>query len=871
MSKRISAVVKRMLDQVESRVSAEARLLVAPMLDAVGAEDLTELTPDELARSVELVTGLLKHRVKRLPIVDIENADTDSGTARSLMTVVSRDKPFLFSSIMAELNAHGVDVVMAAHPVLTLEESESGLALSAPNLPGKTHKISIIHVVLDDLKKDNTADLQAGLNRVINHVSHATEDWPSMVDRLNEIVAEWRDGVLPAKRGDVNEAIGFLEWLRDDNFVLLGMREFDFSGGEKRGKLVRADKQPLGILRDENLRVLIHDGQPVTTTPQVREFLTGRNLLLVAKANSKSIVHRRTYLDYIGIKLFDGKGKVLGELRLVGLFTQTAYTRSIFEVPFIRSKATSVIDRFDFEAGGHAAKALINVLETYPRDELFQIDVPQLARNCEAIIALEQRPRVRVLSRIDPFDRFVSVLVYVARDKYTSGLRAKIGMLLASEFDGHVSAFYPAFFENGITRVHFIIGRSKGQTPKPSPASLEDAIDKITKSWEDQLFDFISTQGDIADAPMLDDFEFTAGYKQTVAAPRAFRDLSYFGKVSSENPLAVDFYRDAGESENEASLRVFHRGEPVILSKRVPLLENLGLQVVRENTYCVNHSGKPIWLHDMQLRSRDGSAVPLDDDGQLFETAFTSVWSGAVDNDPFNALILKAGLSCQQTSIIRAIGRYLKQAGSQFSQAYMAATLSANVEFTKRLFELFQLRFNPASNVLYADANERHSVSKLIEKKLDALLLKVESIDEDKILRNFKAVLDAMLRTNYFALATSAADAALSFKLDPKKLDFLPEPRPYREIFVYDTRVEGVHLRFGPVARGGLRWSDRAEDYRTEVLGLVKAQQVKNAVIVPVGAKGGFFPKQLPTNATRDEFNEAGRQAYIIFISSLLS
>ncbi|MEO1747615.1 MAG: NAD-glutamate dehydrogenase domain-containing protein, partial [Pseudomonadota bacterium] len=670
----------------------------------------------------------------------------------------------------------------------------------------------------------------------------------------------------------VQEAIKFLNWLHDNNFTFLGMRDYDFVGGQQRGKLQRADAPALGILSDPDIRILRRGNEALTTTPQIRAFLNSRDVLIVTKANMRSRVHRRAYLDYIGVKRYDAKGKLIGELRIVGLFTSTAYTRSVKAIPYLRSKIETVLSRSRHEPGSHSGKALLNALETYPRDELFQISVSDLSRQAEAIIALNDRPRVRVLSRPDPFDRFVSLLVYVPRERYSSVNRAKISQRLAELFDGRVSAYYPAFPEGVLARLHLIVGRSGGETPVVSMTKLEAEVSEIIMSWHDKAIREIHRkQNEDATAwvAAFSELDYPETYRDAVSEDQAVLDLNFLNSISADRPMDVDFHRRGITDNKKAALRIYHHDTPVALSERVPILENMGFKVISEQTFKVGRSTADtcLFVHDMEIESAGGRDINMEDESELFERAFLNIWRKDIANDPFNGLVLAAGMDATRVRLFRAYGAYIKQLGTKFSQSYMARTLARHPAIAKKLIAFFDARFDPSG-----DVDERPKRQADIEAKILSALQHVESIDEDVIIRTFVDIMKATLRTNAFNFDDGTDKrATLAFKIAPREIAFAPNPKPYREIFVFGPTVEGVHLRFGPIARGGLRWSDRAEDYRTEVLGLVKAQQVKNAVIVPVGAKGGFYPKSLPPRSDRDAWFNAGKQAYITFISSLLS
>jgi glutamate dehydrogenase len=869
MKRHISAV----LGEFETPDNRLQQLTEGLLMDAQ-PEDLALIQPGDIAAGIIKTAAALANHNRGGSIVQVVPLENRNW---SVASVINENMPFLFDSVLGEINEISHNVGLVVHPILDVKHDGSAFELVDKSRPGlareETIRTSVIHVMITDMSAEQASELEASLIDIIGQVKAAVRDWRPMLSRLDIMMQDLQTGILPVRKADANEALAFLEWLRDDNFTLLGIREYDYKGGATRGQLTRADLPGLGILSDPDVRVMRRGDEPVTTTPEIRAFLNSRNILIVAKANIKSKVHRRSYMDYVGIKKYDEKGKLSGELRIVGLFTSTAYTRSVTRIPYIRSKTEAVIKRSEYEPDSHSGKTLLNVLESYPRDELFQIDVPALTRNALTIAALADRPRVRVLSRLDPFDRFVSVIVFIPRDRYNSSVREKIGAYLAIAYKGHVSAYYPAFPEGALARVHFIIGRREGKTPTPTQASLEADILAITRTWEDHFREALMSESVSSEARALAAVAFPETYRDTVEPEQAVHDLERIARLSALNPIDVDFFRPAGTSGKEAGLRIYHYGSPVALSERVPILENMGFRVISELTYAIdvsNKLGNLVWLHEMKLQSRSGKLVPMDDAGVIFENAFISVWNGESDNDAYGGLVLAAGLTSRQVTVIRAYGRYLRQAGTTYGQNYMAEALIRHPLLVRQLYDLFEARFDP---VRHADpAEDTEVTAKHIKAAIADQLADVPSIDDDRILRNILTVIDATLRTNYFNHGPNGEPrTSLAFKLNPRAIPDLPDPKPYREIFVFGPEVEGVHLRFGPVARGGLRWSDRAQDYRTEVLGLVKAQQVKNAVIVPVGAKGGFFPKKLPENGNRDEIFQAGRAAYITFISTLLS
>ncbi|MDK1375988.1 MULTISPECIES: NAD-glutamate dehydrogenase [unclassified Sinorhizobium] len=848
-----------------SKIGAEA---LAPEILFGGAsnDDLDLYTADMLALTAAHARKELARWDGGKPQVSVETVPgvAPGGTDVSIIAVTERNMPFLYDSVMGEVTSTHRDIHLAIHPILVMEPGKPIKPFDPDEESDPAHRVSHIQIHLNKLAPLEARSLSKRIAEVLEQVHQAVHDWPAMTALLNQAMQELEDYNASRKKSDRDEALAFLRWLRDNNFTFLGMREYTYSGKGEKAKVERGKGRGLGLLSNPDVRVLRQGKDAVLTTPEILAFLEGPEFLIVTKANVKSVVHRRAYMDYIGIKRFDASGNVVGELRIVGLFTSTAYTRQASEIPLLRHKIEKIIDYFGYDPQSHSGKMLANTLESYPRDDLFQIDVGLLAAFCEQINELSDRPRIRVLPRIDHFDRFVSILVFVPREQYDSDVREKIGNYLKTAYDGRVSAYYPAFPEGGLARVHFIIGRYAGKTPRVPQAKLEEAVRSIVTRWTDR-FNLLARK---------DGVEISVGeaYQAAFTPAEAYDDLHDIAACKADDPIRISFYHKQKERPDTLELKIFHAEDPVSLSRRVPLLENLGFRVISEQTYDIGVSShteeqRHVVLHDMELVHRDGHALNLAKTGPALEEAFLAAWNGTTEDDTFNRLILLAGLTAREVTVLRAYARYLRQAGITYSQGYIADTLNKYPAIAADIFRLFATRMDPKTEVK-ARTKKSNALLSAIEEALSA----VPSLDEDQILRRYVNVIQSTLRTNYFQRdADGKPRAVLAFKLDPKQLDGLPEPRPFREIFVYGTEVEGVHLRFGKVARGGLRWSDRAQDYRTEVLGLVKAQQVKNAVIVPVGAKGGFYPKQLPIGGTRDEIFKAGTEAYKTYIRTLLS
>jgi glutamate dehydrogenase len=855
-------------------------------------EDLMRYDPRQLAELAANAWSLLAVRKPGVPKIRLDTPGAH-GHERprndSVLEIVNDDMPFLVDSVLAELAERGIEVRFVVHPVLTVVRDEAGrlTAFKGVKPAAGALRESVIYIHLERIDEEaRRAEIVEAIERVLADVRVCVQDWRAMTTRVADVIAELKANPPPLPTPEIAEAIAFLEWLADNNFTFLGIRNYKFTAGEDA--LEPIFESGLGILRARDMRVLQRWNQPLVITPEMRALLKQPTLLIVTKAAVRSRVHRRVYMDYVGVKRFDRDGKLVGEFRIVGLFTSTAYTRSTRSIPYLRRKVDAVVARAGFDPDGHSGKALVNVLENYPRDELFQLDEDTLYHFALAVLQLDERPRVRVLPRRDRFDRFVSVLVYVPRERFGSGVRKAIGDYLADAYKGRVSAFHPFFPEGPLVRVHFIIALSPGGAAHPDRASLERAIEAIVRTWVDELGDELARVYDAARArALLKRYRdaFSEGYQENYSPVTALGDIRIIEGLTRSRPLGVDFHRRGGDPGDCVGLKVWSYNRPIPLSERVPVLENMGFKVVDERTYRIARHADPqddtqddtqddaqakadVWFHDMWLEHADGRAAALEVNKHALEAAFLVVMRGGAENDGYNALVLAAGLAWRDMALIRTISRFLRQIHVPYSQGYMWATLVKHASIAADLVRLFGARFDPRLDI---SADERKAREAEIAGAIEAALRGVQSLDEDRILRRFVNAIEAAIRTNFYQIDASGQPKQLiAIKFASRSLDAVPLPRPRYEIFVYSPRVEGVHLRFGKVARGGIRWSDRPQDFRTEILGLAKAQQVKNAVIVPVGAKGGFVPKLLLKGGSREAVQAEGTDAYKLFISTLL-
>ncbi len=871
---------------LRSRIGSIPPDFVAQLFGGAAPEDLVHYQAAEMAGIAAEAWDFLAVRRPQTRKVRIWPPPSVTGPRLndvSIVEILNDDMPFLVDSVMAELTEQGFEAHLLLHPRFAVERDANGalLSLAAAEPPDSSlRRESLIQVHIDRIDSENIRNaLVIALDNVLADVRRAVDDWKPMLDRVSGLIGEITGAPPESRVADVGESVAFLQWLTDDNFTFLGVRDYAFAESGDGPALTFSSA--LGILRGREAEAFGTDGSRLALTPRAVEALRDPRTLIITKTNSRSRVHRRSTMDYVVVKRRGLAGELAGGVQIVGLFTSSAYVSSIRRIPYLRRKVANVMARSAFDPMSHSGRALANLLETYPRDELFQIDEDTLLRSALTILQLNERPRVRVLPRRDAFERFVSVLVYVPRDRYDAAACAAIGNELATAFDGKLASFVPFFLEGPLVRVHFMIApREKNGRPvelgHPSRRQLEAAVTRLVKTWPDELTEALEKAHDPVHARYL--FSrygraFSPAYREAFDAAVAVDDIAAIESLSSDAPLSVDFRPVERTYRSGASLKVWSFGRPIPLSERVPVLEHMGFTVVDESTYNIdtanggNHA--QAWLHAMELEPRDGGEGDAAAAKERLDACFAAVMRGDAEDDGYNALVLAAGFDWREVALMRTISRYLRQIRVPYSQDYMWATLVKHAAAAERIGALFAARFDPDLAMSPDQRGERQAA---IASDIEALLDNVDSLDEDRIIRHFVNVVQSTVRTSFYR-AASATDgtgrSTVAIKLDSRKVDGMPLPRPQREIFVCSPRLEAVHLRFGPVARGGIRWSDRPQDFRTEILGLVKAQQVKNAVIVPVGAKGGFVPKRLPAG-NRDAIQAEAIAVYKIFMSTLL-
>ncbi len=865
----IDSVCQRVREQLTDGEADRAVAFVRQYYRWVAPDDLAGRNPLDVYGAALSHYNLARGRRAGRPNVRVYNPEFELHGWQSRHTaveIVTDDMPFLTDSVTAELNRRGFGVHLIVHPVVVVRRGEDGtleeVLPPAPDVPDGAIAESVIHAEVD--RQTDASELDAmreHLERVIGEVRAAVEDWRTMRERALEIAADLEGNPPPVDPEDVAEARAFLAWLEDDNFTFLGYREYEFSDEDGGTMLASIPDTGLGILRQPPGA---HTSRRFDRLPpEVRERAFEPYLLNLTKANSRSTVHRPAFFDYVGVKRFDADGKVIGERRFLGLYTHTAYHANAEEIPILRRKVAAILERAAFPPGSHNEKALIEILETHPRDELFQTSVDELFDIAVGILHLGERQRLRLFVRPDAFGRFHSCLVFVPRDRFNTENRGRIEEILREAYDAWSIDYTTRVSESSLVRLHYMIYGEPGKLPARDPGEIESRLVDATRSWADDLTAaLIDRHGEERGNALSRRYSgaFPAAYRADWVARAAVADINRIENLPEEGQLSMSLYRPLEAAQGTLRAKLFRAESALALSDMLPIFENLGVEVGDERPYAVRpRTGSPVWIYDFGLTY--AGELTADEVLEGFQDAFVRAWHGDVESDGYNRLVLAARLSWREIAVLRAIARYLRQAGSTFSDRYVENALVDHPDVAGVLVELFFARFDPAR----ADEREAKRLAERAEQLIDA----VESLDQDRILRNFLGVVQAMLRTNFFQRDdVGSPKAYLSFKLDPASLAWLPRPRPQFEIFVYSPRMEGVHLRGGKVARGGIRWSDRREDFRTEVLGLMKAQMVKNAVIVPVGAKGGFVIKRPP--AGRDALGEEVAECYRTFIRGLL-
>nr|MDT0251649.1 NAD-glutamate dehydrogenase [Endozoicomonas sp.] len=808
----------------------------------------------------------------RIEVINPEYNHHGWHSNHTVIRILHRDMPFVVDSVRMKLNEYGSTIHLLRNGIIYSRRSDD-MTLIYDNEQVEDEFISreaILYLEIDRCEdQGELVQLQEQLMAVLGDVSRVVDDFEEMsarVKRLSSMVGKLKSlpGELLKKEDEVQ---AFLDWLLADNFTFLGYEELIVTEHDGNRQLISPPQSLLGLLRP----ISAEEPAQLALEPFVEhDFFEKTERLSFSKASVRSSVHRPAYPDFITIRRFDEQGRIVGEARIVGLYTSPVYRQTPNVIPYIRNKVAAIIQRSGLDPKSHHGKDLLQILEIFPRDELFQTTQDELFDTAMSILRIQERKQIKVFIRQDPYRPFCSALVYVPRDIYSTQFRQRVEKILCHRLEAEDSEFTTYFSESILARVHFIFKLKR---------HIDYNLDIITReviqeasSWNQDLRDAVlETFGEVKGNKLLSRFSegFSAAYQEAFKPQSAVTDIRHFALMNADRPLSMGFYQSLDDKPGQVHLKLYHYIEPLPLADQIPIIENLGLRVLGEYPYVIHSSsGEKIWIHDFQLSFDSSISIDLPKVGPTFQEAFEKIWFGEAENDRFNRLVLSAGLSWRQVAMLRAYARYLKQIRVGFSQSYIAETLCNNMDIARLLVQLFEVRFNPQ---LALSQTQRLARQQQIQQAILEALDQVSVLSEDKLIRCYQNVIKATQRTNFYQQDEAGNDKSyISLKMATREIPDIPKPVPLYEIFLYSPIVEGVHLRGGKVARGGLRWSDRVEDYRTEVLGLVKAQQVKNALIVPVGAKGGFVPKQLPVGGSREAILEEAIRCYKTFIRGLL-
>ncbi|MFJ2325827.1 NAD-glutamate dehydrogenase [Pseudomonas sp. NPDC087690] len=863
---------------ISEQALPQVALFAEQFFGIISLDELTQRRLSDLAGCTLSAWRLLERFDHAQPQVRVYNPDYERHGWQSTHTAVEvlhHDLPFLVDSVRTELNRRGYSIHTLQTTVLSVRRGSKGELLEI--LPKGSTGEGVLHESLMYLEIDRCANaaelnvLSKELEQVLGEVRVAVADFEPMKAKVQEILTKLDNSAFAVDTDEKNEIKSFLEWLVGNHFTFLGYEEFVVTDQADGGHIEYDQNSFLGLTKLLRTGLTYED---LRIEDYAVAYLREPTLLSFAKAAHPSRVHRPAYPDYVSIREIDADGKVIKEHRFMGLYTSSVYGESVRVIPFIRRKVEEIETRSGFQSKAHLGKELAQVLEVLPRDDLFQTPVDELFTTVMSIVQIQERNKIRVFLRKDPYGRFCYCLAYVPRDIYSTEVRQKIQQVLMERLKASDCEFWTFFSESVLARVQLILRVDPKNRLDIDPVLLEKEVVQACRSWQDDYAALtVESFGEAHGTNVLADFPkgFPAGYRERFAAHSAVVDMQHLLSLNEKNPLVMSFYQPLGQvsGQRELHCKLYHADTPLALSDVLPILENLGLRVLGEFPYRLRHTnGREFWIHDFAFTAAEGLDLDIQQLNDTLQDAFVHIVRGDAENDAFNRLVLTAGLPWRDVALLRAYARYLKQIRLGFDLGYIASTLNNHTDIARELTRLFKTRFYLARKLSDDDLEDKQL---RLEQAILTALDDVQVLNEDRILRRYLDLIKATLRTNFYQTDANGQNKSyFSFKFNPHAIPELPKPVPKFEIFVYSPRVEGVHLRFGNVARGGLRWSDREEDFRTEVLGLVKAQQVKNSVIVPVGAKGGFLPRRLPLGGSRDEIAAEGIACYRIFISGLL-
>jgi len=876
-----SVILKNVAQLIQKKVPQDTAGLVEQfstlLYGNISSLDLSNRNDSDMYGATLSLWSTLNDHTDDKPVIHVFNPSVSKNGWKSSHTVIEvivKDMPFLVDSIRIALNRLGLSPhLMLSLPLKLVRKKNKNIIQLASNVDTKikaTSEETIFFIEIDrQSTKEELETIKNELLSVVEDITLTVNDWRPMLQQLDEVIDGIKKATLPGSKKAKDDTVEFLLWVANNNFTLMGYRSYSVTAVQGDIELVANMDSSLGLMKKSRKTTnrLIS-----SLNESGREIALGENHLILTKTNARSRVHRPAQLDYIGIKHFDEKGNVIGEDRFIGLFGSAYYTNSALDLPLIKSKVKEVCNSSGFARGTHAYKSLINILETYPRDEILQSNTNELLQNVLGILQMQERDYCGLFLRRDVFNRFYSCMVYVPRERYNTELRIATQSLLKEALGSDQEVEFTTYFSESVqARTHYIV-KVKSTKADINVKEIEKNLNEAARSWDDKLVSaLVANKGEFAAKAISRKYvHFPQAYKEEVLPGSAIVDIEKLERVNISNGIEMLFYQPLEEKKGSrfVKLKLFHKGDPIHLSDILPILENFGLRVIGESPYAIKTlERETYWILDFSMLLNGESNFDVQTVSTLFQDAFAKVWLGDLEDDGFNRLVLGAGLEGRRVSILRAFAKYERQIGGRFSQSYIEDTFARYPSIAQLLINLFIQRFDPHNK---STENVKEKAHTKLLTSIESSLDNVANLDDDRIIRRFVEMINATIRTNYFQLDKHKGEKSyISFKMVPEKISEMPQPVPKFEIFVYSPQVEGVHLRGGKVARGGLRWSDRREDFRTEVLGLVKAQQVKNTVIVPVGAKGGFVCKQLP-KGTRQEIFEAGKECYRTFIRALL-
>lgn len=874
-------IIDAVADKLNQKMSPDQALLctqfVRQFFSTVALDDLQEWDIDDLYGAAVNFWSFIQERAPHETKIRIYNPEFERHgwqTTHTVVEIIADDMPFLVDSLRMVINKLGLVSHLVIHMGgLCLQRDKHNHKITAVLPRGSDTEASVSVEAPIFIEIDRQTDpvvlqeLFHSFKRVLEDNVAVVEDWAMMRKKVCEAIEELDVAGNVIDTAEMEETKSFLNWIEDHHFTFLGIRDHELIEKDGETILQPLPETGLGVLRSNLSQSSALSISAMT--PEARELTLSPRVLVMFKTNTEATVHRRVYTDYIGIKRFNKEGKVIGERRIIGLYTSAAYNTNPKHIPFLRHKVALIMNNSTLNPRSHAGKVLLNILETLPRDDLIQASEDELLEISMGIYYMQERRRIRMFSRADIYRRFISCLVYVPKERFNTELREAMQHVLADSFNAQEITFNTWFSESVLARIHFIIRTDPQDDTQWDYKKIEQKLIDVARSWSDELEDLLfENVGEELANRYFSKYKdaFPANYCENFSPRTAVYDIKHVENLSEEHPLVMNFYRPLDEQADNFRLKIYQHNVTIPLSDVLPIIEHLGMRAISERPYVLKFSdGRITWINDFALQYTRSISFDLDEIKDRFQNTFASVWFGEVENDRFNQLVLAAGLDWRQVAILRTYAKYFKQIGVTFSQEYIETALNNNPGIAKLLVNLFEIRFNPEDSITReVDFNEQ---VKLIATALND----VANLDEDKIIRQYIQVITATVRTNFYQLTGGKKNKSyISIKLNSKLIPKLPKPHPLFEIFICSPRFEGVHLRGGKVARGGIRWSDRREDFRTEILGLMKAQQVKNAVIVPSGAKGGFVPKRLPVNGTREEIIAEGIGCYQEFIRGLL-